>query len=786
LDAGNSNVSYLWNDGSQLSQLSVQAPGVYSLTVSNACGMDADSVTIIDGGLAPLVSLGTDTAICPGSSITIIPTYANVDTWHWPDGSDTTFFNASAAGQVIVEVSNGCGTDIDSVLIELLTEVPSLDLGPDTTICPGETVTLSILIPAVTILWPDNSTGQEYSVSDSTTVIASISNSCGVSIDSLNVDLLPTIPVLNLGPDQTLCPGETLSISPGINNVQYLWQDGSTANVFQTTQPDTIVLMISNICGSAIDTMVITESTTGPQLDLGPDIQACEGTIIIIPAGILGVNYQWQDGSTNEVYTTSVSGIFHLTVDNLCGSDHDTIVVDLSGLPPSVSLGEDTILCVGSTLTLMSTADASTAIAWQNGSSDLTYDVVTSGIYHLTETNMCGTDSDTIDIQINGLAPNINLGPDTTLCQDETLVLTADADAFTSLLWQDGSTSSSFEVVSSGIYYLTHSNTCGSDLDSIVVLIEGLPPSPDLGPDTTLCEGVTFMLTSPYQPGVVTQWQDGSSGITFLVDAGGLYSLHQINHCGEGVDTIVVTYQYPPPSFDLGADTILCPGETLLLSAPFTTESLEWQDGSNASIYLAGQSGIYSLIIQNECGSSTDDIQISYDENFIQFAFEDEVSLCPGDIIILDATQSFAANYLWSTASSLPSISITTPGNYAVTVRTDCEIESHSIIVNQDEECDAEGGIYIPNVFSPNGDYINDEFTILHSQDIEITSISGTIYDRWGGLIYHAETNPFTWDGRVSGEDVLPGVYVYQVKIGYLNNGREFSELFAGDVTVLR
>ncbi|MBL0008944.1 MAG: hypothetical protein IPP25_17665 [Saprospiraceae bacterium] len=99
----------------------------------------------------------------------------------------------------------------------------------------------------------------------------------------------------DLGDDQSLCPGEVIVFDPGIGGVTYLWQDGSTGSSYQTMQQVVVVLIISNVCGTSIDTAVVIESTDGPMVDLGPDVHACEGETITIPSGISGVTYLWQD-----------------------------------------------------------------------------------------------------------------------------------------------------------------------------------------------------------------------------------------------------------------------------------------------------------------------------------------------------------------------------------------------------------------------------------------------------------------------------------------------------------
>ncbi|MBK8829837.1 MAG: hypothetical protein IPN60_03085 [Saprospiraceae bacterium] len=197
----------------------------------------------------------------------------------------------------------------------------------------------------VDILWSDGSSNPDLIVSDSGAVYATVTNSCGAAADTVIISFLPTIPPLDLGQDQTICPGELVTFSPNIPDVTYVWHDGSTDPVFETSQEGTIILTISNSCGLASDTVVLIESTDGPQLDLGPDLNACVGDTIIIEAGISGVQYQWQDGSALNQYVTSTPGTFILNVSNACGTDADTILVDFTALPPTQDLGPDSTLC---------------------------------------------------------------------------------------------------------------------------------------------------------------------------------------------------------------------------------------------------------------------------------------------------------------------------------------------------------------------------------------------------------------------------------------------------------
>lgn len=96
-------------------------------------------------------------------------------------------------------------------------------------------------------------------------------------------------------------------------------------------------------------------------------------------------------------------------------------------------------------------------------------------------------------------------------------------------------------------------------------------------------------------------------------------------------------------------------------------------------------------------------------------------------------------------------------------------------------------GVFIPNVFSPNGDGKNDFFT-LYGGPFSATNIRMMrIYTRWGEMIFERENFPMDnlsgWDGRIKGEVPIPGVYVYWIEIEQLGGQ---TKTYKGDVTLMR
>jgi gliding motility-associated-like protein len=89
----------------------------------------------------------------------------------------------------------------------------------------------------------------------------------------------------------------------------------------------------------------------------------------------------------------------------------------------------------------------------------------------------------------------------------------------------------------------------------------------------------------------------------------------------------------------------------------------------------------------------------------------------------------------------------------------------------------------VPNIFTPNGDKVNDVFRLIGSSLNEITA---TIYDRWGNKVYDvtSETGNIGWDGKnLQGKDCPDGTYFYIIKAKG-DDGKEFEQ--KGNVTLLR
>jgi gliding motility-associated-like protein len=96
-------------------------------------------------------------------------------------------------------------------------------------------------------------------------------------------------------------------------------------------------------------------------------------------------------------------------------------------------------------------------------------------------------------------------------------------------------------------------------------------------------------------------------------------------------------------------------------------------------------------------------------------------------------------------------------------------------------------GIYIPNIFSPNGDGESDFFQVFAAEGVDLIK-QFKVFDRWGDLVFYQENykpGDFNgaWDGTFGGQDRTPDVFVWQVEIVMIDGTILYLQ---GDVTLIR
>ncbi|MGL5892920.1 MAG: gliding motility-associated C-terminal domain-containing protein, partial [Bacteroidia bacterium] len=476
-----------------------------------------------------------------------------------------------------------------------------------------------------------------------------------------------------------------------------------------------------------------------------------------------GSNYVWSNAATSASIWAAQPGVYVVTASNLCGSDTaQTLVSFLPGATASITASGPLSICPGDSLQL--TASGGSSYVWSNAATTSSIWVTQTGSYVVTATGVCGSDTASVSItQQPGPAASVTASGPLSICAGDSVQLSASGG--NSYVWSTASTSAAIWVTQPGTYIVNASNNCGSDTAQVQIAV--LPaPSVQITPSgpQTLCPGDSLLLTATGNGSYL--WSTGATSAAVYATGAGTYSVTATNVCGTASATQIITAGVLPNA-TVSGNTIICIGDTTLLTATGGSSYI-WSTGSTASSIAANTGGVYTVIASNSCGSDTAQITVSITQAFASFTADTVTGNAPLAVNFTDASSSNTVAWLWdfgngnTSAIPSPDFTFTSAGTYNVTLTVTntqgcTDVFSMTIIVTEDPSF-----LQMPNVFTPNGDGINDLF-LATAAGIETFDMH--IYDRWGIEVSHLTRVNQGWDGRTtSGVEVTEGTYYFVLR----------------------
>lgn len=715
LDAGTGFTDYLWDDASTLQTLSAQTSGEYFIEVvdNNGCiGRDTINIVI---NTSPVVDLGGDASICPTSPAVTFDAGNAGATYVWSSGETTQTIskgNADAGEYSVVVTVNGC-VGSDTIELEVSTEL-KVDLGEDIEICTGtDTVLDAGFGVGYTFDW--NNTGantiQTFTSGDGEVVVL-VADAGGCSgRDTIQITEINPLQI-SLGNDVAICENDnevTFELVSGRTDLDLTtWNDGSNGTSISTDVAGLYWLEVDSAGCIAADTVELFVNAL-PIINLGADTFLCKGTNpnIILDAGDF-VSYQWSDITMNVLLgnnqTQQVSDVRLYDVEvvdtNNC-VNRDTIEVT-EKLSTDFTLGADTTICPAGSATLNVPNNLQGVVgaswAWLNDAStgvDFTVDNQVDGNVVnviLAYSNEFGCISgDTLKITVDNTLP-ITALVDTAICEGEDIsFLSGYTTTGYSFTWHDGSTDSQFDFTNvtnadAGNVQVDIVSDEGCSGSATATLVVNLNPIPSLT-DGSICVGQKTILDHGLS-NVKTLWTPTNDTTQSIeVTLAGTYSVvvTDIAGCtGSASADLVVNV---PPVVSLGADQVLCDGETFALSTGFddVDYSHQWNQSSTETVVsidvtLGGDYGVVVTDIATGC-SNGDTINFVFND-VPDLDLGDDVSICENEThTIISNETNPDYSYVWSTSETTTLIEVNTTNTYTLTVTNgSCEDQDDVLV----------------------------------------------------------------------------------------------------------
>jgi hypothetical protein len=260
---------------------------------------------------------------------------------------------------------------------------------------------------------------------------------------------------------------------------------------------------------------------------------------------------------------------------------------------------------------------------------------------------------DTATIFIHSL-PNIELGPNINLCENDSSYLLDAGYGFENYYWNDSTTNQTLTVKESGDYFVlvTDSNNC-RNIDNIRITFHPLPDI-DLGNDMSVCDSIVLDAGNGYK---YYSWDNGSATRYRTVTTSDLYFVKVTDLRGcEGSDSINIIV-HPTIDINLGRDTAICHGDTMGLDPGEGFIEYRWNDSLIQQVFPVSESGTYFIhaLDSNNCKSS-DTINVIFNPlPVVDLGMDTMIYLY--ETLKLDAGPGMM-HYLWSNNDTIQIISI--------------------------------------------------------------------------------------------------------------------------------
>ena len=534
ISAGSGYAHYIWSNSATTASIKVSGANTYSVTATNAQGcsfIGHRKVSI--GGHA--LSLGPDLIECTTAPVLLTAT-AGFSSYTWldraPSSHDT--MTARKTGTYWIAATDSFGCISHDTISVRYSDVLLATMQDTFSSCPGNYVDLdagsniAVYGDSITIFY-DATQGQSGLVGDSNVYLYSA----------------PQLYPFAGWPVGDPYTRGTYGSNNGVGRMDSLGNNRWSITIFPQSyygvSPDSTIIGIWMIFTNYNGTKTGKDASgNNIFVNLQPADPLCSFpgvTAIHKEAGTM--TYLWSNGAIAPAIAVDSSKHYTVTVsDGTCSKSVSTFVNLANNL--SVHLGNDTTVCSGGSVTLNAGAGFG-VYDWSNGDTTRSITVNAAGSYSVTVSNGIGcTGSDTVVVSQGASLPPINIGNDTCVAAGHNVIINT-GGGYASYVWNTGASTSAIIANQPGSYSVTVTNQAGCSATSDTVIVSNGSSIINLGPDTCINSGGSYLLNAGAGATSYTWSGSGATTDTLRVTATGTYYVTVVDGGCTATDSVVIT-----------------------------------------------------------------------------------------------------------------------------------------------------------------------------------------------------------------------------------------------------
>lgn len=649
------------------------------------------------------------------------------------------------------------------------------------------------------------------------------------SFDSVTLLVPPPLVIDSIVGTDLSCFGQgngtaAVYVRDGTPPYSYIWNSGDTLSALSGLQAGNYIVTVTDSSGCQLVDSVMIIEPAGITYITGSTPTSCYqgadgmATVTVTGGGSGSFGYLWSDGQTLSTATGLAAGTYTVSVTDLVGGceEVDSVVV----AEPDSFIITTTLLADAS---CFNTSDGSASadvagvttgysFAWSSGENTVVATQLSAGVNTVTVTVDSSGCQQTETVTVGSPARFFLLTTTTvTTCPGgddgtATTTVTAGGTPPFTYLWNDGQTTPTAVGLSAGVTYsviVTDASASGCQEFDTITITSPQPMVLDVTSQNAACfNEPTGALTVEVTGGTAPYSYNWSTGDTTSKPqniAAGVYTVvvTDANGCVDSVNNISIAEPSEPLALIIDQVNVSCPGNSdggiFVLADGGTKPYLYSINGSTGSYEEANYNllptGDYLISVTDSNGCVVEElITLTAPDPFtLEFDPESDTINIGGSLVLQPIVQPYDTTYSYSWQPAIyldcdtcenPESSpvVTTP--YELTVYDDngCrETARFTVYVDNDKKA------FIPNVFTPNGDGLNDTW-VIRAPGAKRLKIS--VWDKWGELVFRSnESLNAEWDGTYKGKVLPADVFVYYIEVEYLDLQKTAVK---GTVTILK